>query len=194
MVLRAKNKELFHYDDLTDEQIRNSEKNICETDENKTVLMSKPRRIVLELTNACNLSCIMCGRNAWDFHLTRFKLEYLEKIKSLLRTAEEVTLMGWGEPTVHPQFEKILQFLNNYPVKKYFCTNGMRLDKLTDAIFENHVDIIAVSLDGADKETNDRIRKGANFDKILSNLKKIVEIKRERVQLSLYEFCIHCNV
>ena len=180
MILRAKNKELFHHTNLTEDQIRNQKMNSAEADVGKLILNSKPRRIVCELTNACNLSCIMCGRNAWDFHVTRFKMEWFDKISSLLNYAEEVTLMGWGEPTVHPQFEEILKNLNKYPVKKYFCTNGMKLGELTDAIFENHVDIIAISLDGANKDTNDKIRRGADFNKIVNSLKNIVAIKKER--------------
>ena len=180
MILRAKNKELFHYSDLNEAQISNQNKNTLEADEGRTILESKPRRIVCELTNACNLSCIMCGRNAWDFHLTQFKLEWLDKLSPLLISAEEVTLMGWGEPTVHPHFVEILQFLNKYPVKKYFCTNGMKLGELTEALFDNHVDILAVSLDGSTKEMNDRIRKGADFNKIIGNLKRITTLKKVR--------------
>ena len=180
MIIRAKNKELFHYNNLTEKQIENQKQNTLEADTGAAILTSYPRRIVCELTNACNLSCIMCGRNAWDFHLTQFKLEWLQKISDVLNYVEEVTLMGWGEPTVHPQFSEFLAYLNNYPVKKYFCTNGMKLGDLIDDIFEYHVDIIAISLDGSNKETNDRIRKGADFNKIVETLRRIVSIKRER--------------
>lgn len=178
MVIRAKNKELFHYSNLTSEQIENQKQNISETDAGTTILASYPRRIVCELTNACNLSCIMCGRNAWDFHLTEFKLEWLQKISQALNYAEEVTLMGWGEPTVHPQFSDFLAYLDTFPVKKYFCTNGMKLRELIDPIFDHHVDIIAVSLDGSNKETNDVIRKGGSFDEIVGILREIVSTKR----------------
>lgn len=122
----------------------------------------------------------MCGRNAIDFHPTKFKKEWLIKLSKLFSHSEEVTLMGWGEPTVHPQFVDILRYLTQFPLKKYICTNGMKLRELTPIIFETHVDILAVSLDGANPETNDRIRKGASFNEIVDSLKQIVNIRNER--------------
>lgn len=133
-----------------------------------------------ELTNACNLRCIMCGRDEAEFAPTVFKLDYLKKLKYLLNIVEEVTLFGWGEPTMHPQFIDILKYLNNFPVRKYFVTNGMRLNKIKDALFDYKVDVMAISLDGAKAETNDRIRFGGNFDFIVKNIKEIVNQKRER--------------
>lgn len=110
-----------------------------------TKLKSAPRRLVLELTNACNLNCIMCGRNAANFAKTFFKLEWLEKFVPIMNQIEEVSMFGWGEPTVHPRFVEILSWLDKYPVQKYFCTNGMKLGTLTDAIFQYKVDIIATT-------------------------------------------------
>ena len=86
--------------------------------------------------------------------------------------------MGWGEPTMHPRFEEMLRIVDRHAARKYFCTNGMRLDKLTDAIFENHVDVFAVSLDGASAETNDRIRRGSDLKKISASLAEIERINR----------------
>lgn len=179
-VLRAKTKFLFDRFPLTPEQKKNSELNLMEVDEHKTILKSAPRRLVFELTNACNLNCIMCGRNAVKFTPTFFKLDWLEKFSPIMNKVEEVSLFGWGEPTVHPQFAEILAWLDKYPVRKYFCTNGMRLGDLKDDIFSHHVDIIAISLDGARADTNNKIRRGGNFDKIINNLKAIVAEKKRR--------------
>ena len=174
-ILRAKTKFLFDRFPLTDEQKNNSELNLQEIDEQKTILKSAPRRLVLELTNACNLNCIMCGRNSVKFNSTFFKLEWLEKFAPIMDKIEEVSMFGWGEPTVHPQFVEILKWLDKYPVRK----NGMRLGALEDEIFNHKVDIIAISLDGATAETNNKIRRGGSFDKIISNLKSIVARKKK---------------
>ena len=179
-ILRAKTKFLFDRFPLTEEQKQNSELNLKEVDEHKTILKSAPRRLVFELTNACNLNCIMCGRNAVKFTPTFFKLDWLEKFTPIMNKVEEVSLFGWGEPTVHPRFAEILAWLDKFPVRKYFCTNGMRLGDLKDEIFNHHVDIIAISLDGARAETNNRIRRGGSFDKVIANLKVIVAEKKRR--------------
>ena len=177
MILRAKTKNLFSGKPLTERQEANSELNIHEIDSGDIVLKSYPRRIVFELTNACNLNCLMCGRNASDFKLTRLDMNWFTALEPLFDVVEEVTLMGWGEPTFHPDFPEMLKTLNRYATRKYFCTNGMQLDKLTDIIFDTAVDVFAVSVDGATAETNGAIRVGADLDKINRDLREIVRIR-----------------
>ena len=180
MLLRSKTTGLLQVRPLTEKQNRNTKLNQEEMFKGKTVLKSKPQRIVLELTNTCNLNCIMCGRDETNFSLTTFDINILKNLAPILDEVEEVTLFGWGEPTLHPQFEDILAFLDKYPVKKYFLTNGMRLDIIKDSLFKYHVDIMAISLDGAKEETNNSIRVKSNLDFIVSQLKDIVSIKKEK--------------
>lgn len=180
MVIRAKRKDLLQTRELTEEQKLNSQLNIQELESGITELKSFPRRIVLELTNACNIKCIMCGRDEADFNKTFLDIEDIKKLEKVLHKTEEVTLFGWGEPTIHPQFFDILAYLDKFPVRKYFVTNGSRLEHIKDAIFDYNVDILAVSLDGACAETNDRIRQGSNFEKVVSGLKEIVKERKRR--------------
>lgn len=179
MVLRAKTTDLLQTRELTEKQKQNTLINKKEMQENKLILESYPQRLVLELTNACNLHCIMCGRDDINFTLTTFDINYLKKLENILDKIEKVTLFGWGEPTLHPNFKEILEYLNNFPVKKYFVTNGMRLDKIKNYLFDYKVDIMAISLDGGCASTNNRIRVGSDFDFIVKQLKEIVAIKKE---------------
>ena len=180
MVLRAKTKTLFSGKPLTEKQQTNSNLNLKEIDEGATILKSYPRRVVLELTNACNLNCVMCGRNAADFKLTSFDMEIFRSLEPIMDTIEEVTLMGWGEPTIHPHFTEMLEIISKHSARKYFCTNGMNLHNIKNALFDYNVDVFAVSLDGAVKETNASIRRGSDFDLITKNLREIVAEKRHR--------------
>lgn len=177
MVIRAKTKTLFSGKTLSEKQKINSELNLKEIDDGKTILESLPRRLVFELTNACNLNCVMCGRNAATFKPTMFSMDWFRYFEPMLDTVEEVTLMGWGEPTMHPDFEEMLRIINKHSARKYFCTNGMKLDKLKNSIFENKVDVFAVSVDGASPETNNRIRRGSDLIKICKSLTEIEEEK-----------------
>jgi len=176
-IMRAKTIDLFG-SPLTSQQDSNAQLNKKEALDGKIILDSYPRRLVLELTNACNLNCIMCGRNESSFTGNFFDISYLYRLEPALSYVEEVTLFGWGEPTIHPKFKDILEFLNNFPVKKYFVTNGTTLHKIEDLLFDFKVDIMAVSLDGACEATNDKIRRGASFNKIVSSLKKITARKK----------------
>ena len=180
MIIRAKRKLLFQGKELTERQQANTELNLAEIDKKEIVLKSYPRRLVFELTNLCNLNCIMCGRNATTFKPTIFNMDWFRWFEPMLDTVDEVTLMGWGEPSMHPQFTEMLEIIDRHSARKYFCSNGMNLGKITDAIFDYHVDVFAVSLDGATDETNSRIRRGSDINVITENLKNIVKIKKER--------------
>ena len=162
-LLRAKTLELRQTGKLTPERQKNSDLNRQEALAQKNVLLSAPRRLVFELTNRCNLNCFMCGRNSADFKPTEFNLNWLKKFEPVVNKIEEVTLMGWGEPTMHPKFTEFLRWAYEHGLRKYFCTNGMRLNILFDDIFKYHTDIIAVSLDGSTPETNAKIRRGCDF-------------------------------
>lgn len=179
MIVRAKTKTLFSGKELTEKQKKNTELNLKEIEEGKEMLESYPRRLVFELTNACNLNCVMCGRNAADFKTTVFDMDVFRSFEPLMDTIEEVTLMGWGEPTIHPHFIEMLKIINEHSARKYFCSNGMNLKKIKQAIFDYNVDVFAVSLDGATDETNGRIRRGSKIDVIVEDLKDIVNYKKE---------------
>lgn len=180
MLLRAKTFDLLQTRELTDEQLKNSELNRREFQEKVIKLASFPRRIVLELTNACNLRCRMCGRNEALFNKTAMSLEDVQRLAPFLQSIEEITLCGWGEPTINPCFPDILDYIAAYPARKYLITNGTRLWGLSDELLKNQVDIIAVSLDGSCATTNNRIRVGSDFQRIIGDLQSMVNQKKEK--------------
>lgn len=179
-VIRAKTLDLKQLAPLSEERAANSKLNEEEALSGEVELKSYPRRIVLEMTNACNICCKMCGRNASDFKPTIFNMEWLKIFEPITDKIEEVTLLGWGEPTLHPQFVEFLKWGDEHGLRKFFCTNGTRLGELKNAIFKYKVDLLTVSLDGADAETNNRIRCGADFSHITDNIREIVAEKKNR--------------
>ena len=166
---------------LSETQLENSELNNLECLAGKTVLTSYPRRIVFELTNRCNFRCIMCGREATHFKTYDLPVSIISRFEPIYPYVEEVTLHGWGEGTLHPNLFEILEYLNKYPsLRKYFVTNGSTLHKITKAIIDFHVDLVAISLDGATAETNNSIRKGGNLKRQLASLSKLISEKERR--------------
>ncbi len=123
----------------------------------------------------------MCGREATPFKTYDLPISVIRSFESIYPYVEEVTLHGWGEGTLHPKLFEILEFLNKYPsLRKYFVTNGSTLNKITKAIFDFHVDLVAISLDGASSETNNSIRKGGNFERQVTSLRKLISEKKMR--------------
>ncbi len=80
----------------TGKQQENTDRNLKEIESQVEILESYPRRLVFELTNACNFNCVMCGRNAADFKMTSFDMDVFCSFEPMMDIVEEVTLMGWG--------------------------------------------------------------------------------------------------
>ncbi|MBI4687492.1 MAG: radical SAM protein [Nitrospirae bacterium] len=166
---------------LTKIRQKNSDLNHAEFIEGKEVLKSYPRRLVFELTNRCNFNCIMCGRGDASLQSNDMPMSIIRQFEPCFKYVEEITLHGWGESTIYSRFFDILEFLDRYPMlRKYFVTNGSTLLKISKAIFDYHVDVFAVSLDGATSATNDSIRKGGNFYREISSLRRIIAEKEKR--------------
>lgn len=179
-IIRAKRSGIKAVAEFSDKQLHNIELNDKEAKEGKIQLESFPKRIVCEMTSACNIHCKMCGREATDFKPTIFDYDWLNVFEPISDSVGELTLLGWGEPTLNPRFKDFLKWAYDHKMQKFFCTNGTKLNELKDAIFDYHTELLTVSLDGADAETNNRIRCGADFDKITENIREIVSEKERR--------------
>ena len=61
-----------------------------------------------------------------------------------------------------------------------FNTNAMLLtEKISERLIEAGLDRIIFSLDGMTKETFENIRGGANFEKVVNNIKSFINIRNE---------------
>jgi len=151
-----------------------------------------PLQIDLFAVDACNLKCPMCPRHsAWNSE----KKGYMdsETIYKIIDEAGEKGLMafnfgGLGEPTVHPDHVNFLKYAKEKGVIDVnMHTNGTRLnEKRSKAIVESGVDRIVISLDSAVKETYEKIRVGATFEKVYSEAEKFIELRNKYAKQDEY--------
>lgn len=145
-----------------------------------------PVHLTLETTMDCNLCCIMCPVHSSKEAKERAKItgahmpfELFEKIaKETFPTLKEINLTVSGEPLMNPDLPKMLEILKRYSVRLDLITNGTLLkDDLIDMLVKN-LSNLHISFDGASKETFEKIRKNANFDLVLSNIKKFNQARK----------------
>jgi MoaA/NifB/PqqE/SkfB family radical SAM enzyme len=90
-----------------------------------------------------------------------------------------VDLTGIGEALMNRAFFGALELLKARGL--YVTLNDnftMMTEEAAQRIIELGVNQIFLSLDGATKETYEQIRVGANFEKMVSNARRLIEIKR----------------
>jgi MoaA/NifB/PqqE/SkfB family radical SAM enzyme len=139
---------------------------------------------VIDITNKCNLRCRMCYFSYDElFYAKTAHLApetFLGIADAILPKACTLTLSCGSEPTCSPYFVDILKIASGYGVTALdFVTNGMLLDqRRADAVVDCGVTDVMISIDAATKEMYEHIRRGADFDRLVKNIKYLVA-KRE---------------
>jgi 7,8-dihydro-6-hydroxymethylpterin dimethyltransferase len=120
---------------------------------------------LVEITSACNLTCPMCyaASGPGGKHLS-----YDECTRAIDRLVEvegrpEVLQLSGGEPTIHPEFARVLRYACRQPIDLVMVnTNGLRLahDAALVAELAEHRQRLEVYLqfDGFRDETSRRLR------------------------------------
>lgn len=159
--------------------IENKAQNDLELAEERTLLASKPQRLVFETTNRCNLRCAMCGQSHRDFVGRDLQPEVFDKTEPYWDTVHDASLFGWGEPLMNKHLGGYFDKLAARGPKIFVLTNAMLLkQEMIDRFLKGGLAYLNFSVDGAKAETYNRIRRGANFDTVIANISKVVAAKR----------------
>lgn len=140
-----------------------------------------PRNVFIEVTNHCNLLCETCPRTfaAYEEPKTLAWDDYLRIVEQFPRL-ERAVLHGIGEPLINKDLPRIIAHLKARGVYVLFNTNATLLDETwSRKLIESGLDELRVSIDGADPKTYALIRGAPLFHKVLKNLKRFVEIRKE---------------
>ncbi len=132
--------------------------------------MKKFRKIYIEITNQCNLSCSFCPKTKRKAHFMTVD-EFTHIINSTKSHGENFYFHVMGEPTAHPHFAEFLKICKDNGVKVNITTNGILLDRVGDSIIENTPRSVSVSMHSfeANSLNKDMI---AYLDKIMDFCKK----------------------
>lgn len=155
-------------------------------------LKSKPRILTLELTNKCNLKCKMCEYKNVKKHWEITKNIYEELIK-LMPYLEHLILQG-GEVFLYKNIKKLLSVAIKEKVSIEIVTNGLLLSEEIIELLMEGKNIITFSIDSIIKDTYEKIRVGGNFDRLLSNLNKLFELKKTKTKTNSIILRLHMVV
>ena len=139
--------------------------------------------VQVEVTTYCNGSCIYCPhtvmRNDWaDRHMS---MELFDALVPFLQHTDLIYLQGWGEPLLNNNFFDMVQMCKGQGKRVGFTTNGMLLTEETlQTLLDLQLDIIGISLAGTTSTTHNQIRKGTDFDKVISRLERLRKIKAQK--------------
>jgi len=139
--------------------------------------------IQIEVTTHCNGSCTYCPhtlmRNRWaNKHMP---LELFRELVPFLRHTDLVYLQGWGEPLLNEDLFEMVRICKDQGKRVGFTTNGTLLTESTlRTLVDLRLDMVGVSLAGTTARTHNRIRKGTDFNEVISRLEGLRRIRDEK--------------
>lgn len=147
---------------------------------NKKVL-NYPIYALIEPTNRCNLQCETCIRNDLPFGIGDMNFEEYKIIINKLKGLIRVHLQGQGEPFLHKDIFRMINYASNKGIMVTTTSNGTLLNEsMAKKIIESNLDEIVISVDSIDKEICESIRKGVKFDVLIENIKRLSEMRKGR--------------
>lgn len=133
-----------------------------------------PTYAVVEINNTCNINCLMCNTNMAERQKGTMKLDLLEKNLHELK-ANGITLVEAhtiGDPLAHPRLADVLAVFRRVGMPLALTTNGLLIERHMDTLIK-YSDVagdICLSIDGATKETYERVRAGGKWEVLLHNI------------------------
>lgn len=134
------------------------------------------KRIYLEITNHCNLSCPFCiSSNRNDYvSIENFKM-LISKIQNY---TNYIYLHILGEPLSHPNFNEIISIINKTNLNVQLVTNGTYIDKYQNIAKQKCIRKISISIHSIDHiKINDKYFE--NIDKLIDEVSKNKKINLE---------------
>jgi len=148
------------------------------------VLRSRPILLYAESTSKCNLHCFMCRLSFPETtrrvrrHMT---LDTFARLEPFLEPGSRLSLFGLGEPLLNPDFVEMLRIAKGRGAFVGLNSNAMLLtERIARAMVDLEQDLLVVSFSGGAPETYEKVITGASYDRVLANLRRLNDLKRER--------------
>ena len=144
-----------------------------------TLSAAAPVTMQVEVTNRCNLRCVMCCQQ----NMQRPRVDMpLAMFRRIIDQAEgwvhHVQLANFGEPLLHPQVHDLVAHAASRGLFVEMITNATLLDRpQAEALVSAGVGKISVSVDSLDPARYRQMR-GVELDAALAGLAHLVEARR----------------
>ena len=139
--------------------------------------LGAPLYIAWQVTNECNLACLHCIEESGPGKAFHDELGD-EQVFSVLAQALDLEVpylsFSGGEPMVHPRFFDMVAYVCGRNGQLKIETNGHYLEPENCARLKQlGVKAVQVSLDGATRETFNRMRVRGDFDRTVEGIKNL---------------------
>jgi radical SAM protein with 4Fe4S-binding SPASM domain len=143
------------------------------------------RKLVIPVTEKCNLNCTMCPRQA-SKSISKLDVsgEVLEPCYEILPEVYSSIVATYGEPFLNSEMVNIIKKTKSLMPKGsevVTISNGTLLsNKLASQVIDSGLDSLYISMDGASEDTVKKIRRGASFAAVKDNVEGLTSLRNDR--------------
>ncbi len=146
------------------------------------LLLSAPVHLNLNHTTICNLRCTMCEQGLGGVPQRVMERGVYRRVRDeLFDSVSEVSLTVMGDPFCAPKdfLDELWSDIERYDLRLEITTNALLLGD--EAELERLLRLlrrIVISIDGATRETYERIRKPAKWARLCENVERLFKVRR----------------
>jgi len=146
-------------------------------------ILSQPTGLTIEPADVCNLDCTGCWTNDGSHHGRPRHLS----LPGFRRIVDEmgdylliIWLWGWGEPFLNKNIYEMIRLARRKGIVVMSSTNGNVNwdDREIEELVNSGLSQLIVAVDGLDQETYAKYRIGGRLERILDNVRRLVDAKR----------------
>jgi len=142
----------------------------------------RPQGSLIEITNSCNLNCMMCNTKLSTRPAGLMEPDVFERIIKQLKSTgvHSAGLHTVGETFVYKDLKTLFKIARKHNFQVWISTNAQfpnSIEPLFDEFPEVFTDL-RISIDGATKETFEHIRVDGSFEKVFETLEIVHRINK----------------
>jgi len=145
-------------------------------------LTPEPTTLNVEVTNICNLDCVMCPASSVKRPRGMMDLELYKDVlaEAVEMGVRQIGLHTVGESILHPRIAEFVAVSKATGLYTYMDANGNRVrNGLARDIVAAGLDSLKFSMDAHEPELYARIRRGGDLDTVLANLRAFDEARKQ---------------
>lgn len=152
-----------------------------------------PHNMLIEVTNACNHSCIFCNHKNMKRRIGMIDKGFLEEmlLQAYANGTRQVGYYLTGEPLLCPEIDQYIEIAKTIGFEYiYMTTNGVyaTVDKVKKLV-EKGLNSLKFSINAGTRESYARIHGKDDFEKVIKNLNSVIEYREKGIN----DFALHIS-